>query len=429
MRESLGKNNHITIITYNWPPRNAIGTHRAYAWARHWSEAGVAVTVLTAEKHSFDEPLDLNLPAPKGVRVIEIPFGRTAKLAGHVLRFGVLRRVAKAIKKWLNRWSNKNIDPRSGWRSAAISEALDIAEYTDIVVSTYGPAASHLIASDMKQINPSIFWVADYRDLWTECHYQDLSESAVETMRQQERASVGQFADLLTTVSNNLKERLAELTGKPVHCIPNGFDIDEDTVSTRLKSHPGVHGHPFRIVYTGTLHDGIQDPRPLLDALNTIYQKGLIQEGDVIVEFYGSRLEPLDRIIRDPDYRRFVVIKGHTPRQEALDAQCQADLVLLLGSPRPDAAGVLTGKLFEYIASGRPILSIGSRPEYEMGKVISETGTGLTFGPDEYYQLNGILLDTLFGGGVFDAYSPKINEVLKYSRKHIAHQMLSCITE
>ena len=52
----------IVIVTYNWPPRNAIGTHRPYSWARYWSEAGAKITVLTAAKHAFDAPLDLYLP-------------------------------------------------------------------------------------------------------------------------------------------------------------------------------------------------------------------------------------------------------------------------------------------------------------------------------------------------------------------------------
>jgi hypothetical protein len=55
----------IVIVTYNWLPRNAIGTHRPLSWARHWAARGAKVTVLTAKKYAFDEPLDLaNEPIP-----------------------------------------------------------------------------------------------------------------------------------------------------------------------------------------------------------------------------------------------------------------------------------------------------------------------------------------------------------------------------
>jgi len=429
MKESLSKNNHIIIVTYNWPPRNAIGTHRAYAWARHWAEAGAEITVLTAEKQPFDGPVDLDLPNPSGVRVIEVPFARTTKLAGRALKFDFARRLAKKIKAWINRWGSKPFDPRSRWHSAARPTALQLAQTADIVVSTYGPSASHLIASDMKQSNPAIRWIADYRDLWSQSHHEGISTLARQAMRKEELASVGRFADLLTTVSDDLRRKLVELTGKSVLCVPNGFDIDEDTIRERLIKQPESSGPPFRIVYTGTLYAGLQDPRPLLDALDRMYSKGLIGDGEVTVDFYGSRLDPLNRLAEDPSYARFIEVKGHVTRNQALHAQRNADLLLLLESPRPEARGVLTGKLFEYIASGRPILSIGSRPEYEIGKVLAATGTGMTFGPEEYGHIDEVLLESIKGKGVYDAYAPEIEEIMKYSRERLAHDMFLRITE
>ena len=64
----------IVIITYSWPPRNSISTHRPYSWARYWSEKGEKVTVITGEKQNFDEPLDMPLQDLEGVEVIEVPY-------------------------------------------------------------------------------------------------------------------------------------------------------------------------------------------------------------------------------------------------------------------------------------------------------------------------------------------------------------------
>ena len=47
----------ITIVTYSWPPRNSISTHRPYSWARYWSEKGQDVTILTAKKKIFDKKI------------------------------------------------------------------------------------------------------------------------------------------------------------------------------------------------------------------------------------------------------------------------------------------------------------------------------------------------------------------------------------
>ena len=65
---------NILIVTYNWPPRNAIGAHRPYSWAKYWSALGANVTVLTAKKYSFDAPLDLDLPVINGVHVVNVPY-------------------------------------------------------------------------------------------------------------------------------------------------------------------------------------------------------------------------------------------------------------------------------------------------------------------------------------------------------------------
>src|SRR5690625_3409835 len=64
----------VLIVSYNWPPRNAIGTHRPYSWAKHWSERGVSMDVLTAKKKFFDGPQDLCLSSLSSVRVTESPY-------------------------------------------------------------------------------------------------------------------------------------------------------------------------------------------------------------------------------------------------------------------------------------------------------------------------------------------------------------------
>ena len=68
------KTKSILIVTYDWMPRNSIAVHRPYAWAKYWSLAGLKITVLTAKKYAYDEPLDLGLPVLDAVKVIEIPY-------------------------------------------------------------------------------------------------------------------------------------------------------------------------------------------------------------------------------------------------------------------------------------------------------------------------------------------------------------------
>lgn len=414
----------IVIVTYNWPPRNAIGTYRPYAWARHWSEAGAQVTVLTARKQPFDAPLDLALPKLDQVRVIECAYGGAADLAGWLTRHDSIRRIAKRAKGWVTRNTALAIDPRLGWRKAAQDVARRLAGEADVVVSTFRPAASHLLGCDMKMANPALLWVADYRDLWSQTPLRDLPAAARDAMQETELGSVGARADVITAVSDDMTCRLGELTGKRTLRVPNGFDLDEELVRRNLAEPPAKPEGPLRIVYTGTVYEGLQTPLPLLDALVALSEAGKLAAGGVTLDFFGARLEPVRKLAEDPRYAPFIRIFGHVPHDTAVAGQRAAGILLLLENPQPQSRGVLTGKLFEYIASGRPIMCVGSRPEYEIGQVLAATGTGRVFGPDQYGELGRAVTETLAGRGLYQAYCARIEEIFKYSRKQQARQFL-----
>lgn len=413
----------IVIVTYNWPPRNAIGTHRPYAWAKYWKEAGAKVTVVTACKQPFDGPLDLELPPIPGVEVIEVPYGGAVSRVGGFLRSGRTRLLAKKVKAWLIKVGKRSMDPRMAWRKAAQPVAQQLAMEADVVVSTYGPAAAHLIGYDMRTANPRLRWVADYRDLWSQSHISELPKKVRLTTRNIELNTVGAYADVLTAVSHDLVDQISSLAQKKAFYVPNGFDIDEELLRRRLTDGAPKPSRPMRIVHTGMIYEGHRDPTPLLDVLSKLYLKGDIDAGDVTIDFYGERVDLAKRLAGRADYAPFIRLMGHVSREKALIAQREAGLLLLLESPAAEARGVLTGKLFEYIAAGRPILCVGSRPEYEIGEILVSTGTGRVFGPDQYRSIEQIFIETLKGKGLYLDYIPVLDEILVYSRKRLAVEM------
>jgi glycosyltransferase involved in cell wall biosynthesis len=416
----------IVIVTYNWPPRNAIGTHRPYAWAKYWAELGARVTVVTARKQSFDLPLDLDLPkVPDGVELIEIPYRSVSLLSLLLLKFNSLRVLARSLNRKIPSKISSAKDPRINWKNAANEIVLNLAQRTDIVVSTYGPAAAHLIASDMKSANPAIFWVADYRDLWSQSHTKKLAESDKAKELKIEEESVGKHANLLTSVSQDLSDRLSLFFKKPAFVSENGFDLSVEELYSNFKHIRFKLEKPLRIVYTGTVYDGTQDPLPLINSLTQLLASKAIRPGDVTLDFYGERVGFVRDLASDAVYGKFIRLFGHVSRKRALEAQRQAGLLLLLESPAQDARGVLTGKLFEYLVSGRPILCIGSRPEFAIGEVLKRTGTGKVFGPDEYSQLADFICRTLAGEGIYESYSPKLDEIAKFSRRSLSIAMYS----
>lgn len=411
----------ILIVTYNWPPRNAIGTHRPYSWAKYWSQWGANITVLTACKYGFDEPLDLHLPKLESVRVCEVPYFRSgaASVSSGRARNGVVARL-KAVRRVLSKTLGVDLDIRRGWFRAAAAQSALLAPNCDAVVSSYGPAASHLLAAGIKKINPALRWTADYRDLWN-----TRAKSSRRSM-QEERSTVGTFADALTTVSDELAEELRKRFQQKIDVIYNGYDDASLAAVTNRNSagrSSGSGTRCVRIVYTGLITPGDRDPTPLFRAIKELEHQ-LKKTGVTIrVEFYGARLGNLKRIIEREDAEDFSIICGHVDRDTALRQQALADALLILESPSKE--GNLTGKLFEYLAVGRPIISVGSRKQSAIGRLLGDCGSGICV-EEDVNLLKGALLDVATGSRL-GWFLPKAERILQYSRENQARRMFDII--
>ena len=412
-------------------PRNSIAVHRPYAWAKYWSKEGFSVTVLTAKKYSYDEPLGLNLPILSSVDIIEIAYRNIETSVSSKRNFitkykekliWLLKKNSSAIKKILH----INFDIRDAWAKRAIPVALELHESRkfDLIVSTYGPRACHFIGQSIKSKYPDVTWLADYRDMWSIRHNTDLNDRQKMHEQSIERDVLSQ-ADVLTTVSKPLAEELSQFLHKQVHVVFNGFDVDWDATAIRLKRSATVSERPLgkiKIVYTGMIYPGWRDPAPLFRAINSLIHAGKIGVNDIQVHFFGHRQPGLDVIIENNSARDYVAIHGHVAREVALKEQAGADLLLLLESGRPEAKGVLTGKIFEYMISGKPILSLGSTEDSAIGEIIAETGVGIACGEDSQ-KIQFTLLQAV-EGKIFHFYKPNIEKISKYSRQNQAAEII-----
>lgn len=412
----------IALVTYNWPPRNAIGTHRPYGWAKYWSRLGADVTVLTARKREFDEPLNSELPTLPGVRLIEVDYRSALPWGGYAGRRLRGQRFISSLKQ-INRFARSKVgvvlDPRDGWAESSREVATSVAREVDVVVSTFGPRSSHFIAAGMKRQVPSLLWVADYRDLWSNSHMGGYSRLAQRIQTLKERDVVGRGADLVTTVSDELAVDLRNLLAKPTYVIPNGFDAEECLTEQPLAS------AQRRLVYTGMLYPGTRDPSPLFSALAKLRERNELRRGEIFVEFYGP-LDPwLATLIESYDLREFVRMCDRVSRPEALSIQRSSDVLLLLESGESKANGVLTGKLFEYLAAGRPILSLGSGRDSAIARVLTECGVGVCAGNDDDAICQ--VIRTLLNNAKFSWYQPKPERIAAYSRDRQSESLLAVI--
>lgn len=260
-------------------------------------------------------------------------------------------------------------DMYKNWSKTALSTVDDeLIDEVDAIFSTSPPPTAHLVAKAIK-IRYKIPWIADFRDLWT----QNANYQYGRIRRRFERnleTKIIAFADALTTVSAPLAEEMRKLhAGKEIFTVLNGFDPEQMDMKTPITD-------SFTITYTGALYSGKRDPEMLLVALNELRSDGSMNFADVSVDFFGRKTDWLERDIEKYQLQDVVKQNGPVSREIAIQAQKGSQLLLLLTWNDPGEAGILTGKLFDYLAAQRPIISVGTSGG-DLEKILETTGAGI----------------------------------------------------
>jgi glycosyltransferase involved in cell wall biosynthesis len=387
---------HIVIITHYYPPLNAIASLRPLSFAKYFVEQGIKVTVLTTQKKTSEGYLDLEGFHHSNLNIVEVPYSslkfwqkqniESSPIPSNPAAFHASREGHGVLTKWRKAIVGQVgslVDYQFFWTGIGVKKLKEIHKHApiDLMISTYSPPAAHYIASKVKAIFPQIKWIADYRDLWCLNHVMAAKGILNGVERIIEKKTI-QNADFLTTVSAPLAADLSNMVkgSIPVSVIFNGYPSHTQVADAGEEISSIL---PIKIVYTGTIYKGRRDPTPLIIALNELEQEGVLKVGDVEIDFYGTNTSNLDSIIESSDGDKWAKIKGYISYQKSLEIQRSANFLLFLESGAIDARGVLTGKLFEYLIAGKPILALGIDKHSAAAQVIAETQTGYIFGEDK----------------------------------------------
>jgi hypothetical protein len=426
----------ILLISTFFYPQNRIAVLRIGQWAKYWAFHGHEVTVLTTKKYPFLGPYGLSPSLPDNVEVVEVPFlpewlrerlSRRPAGDGAAKTTGTSADHLKRRVRKLRGYIGSLIDIHDLWVSPARRKGMELmaARHYDVIVSSFSPPAVHMVASRLKAAHPDTVWLADFRDLWTNNHVT----SARGVLRWMENAleqrTITHRADAISTVSAPLAEDLRRRYPHiPVWVIENGFDPEEfPDWAARISHSPGID-RTLRICYAGTLYPGRRDPTPLFNALNTMIDNGVLDRRQVAVDFYGQNEKELAVVLENCHGNRHGIVHAHgfVSREESLAAQARSSLLLLLESSEPAARGVLTGKLFEYLVSGIPILAVGIDSQNAAAGILQRTGTGAIAKTAEEITT---LLTRIISTGQVDFYKPQAERIAEYARDRQAQRMMT----
>ncbi|MFN7437782.1 MAG: glycosyl transferase [Bacteroidota bacterium] len=371
----------ILIITYYWPPFGGSGVQRWLKFVKYLPSFDYQPFVFTPE-NPFVEIQDASLlkDVPAEAEVIKLPIWEPyqlfQKLSGNKKQTDFVSTGKKSFLQRLSLFVRGNFfipDARVFWVRPSVLFLDDFlkSNHIDTIITTGPPHSMHLIGLKLKQKNPALKWVADFRDPWSEWDLLDTFSLTNWARRQHKKMEkkVLTNADEVITIAPYHQQRLQTLGGRKVHLITNGFDED-DFIDVR--HHPT---EKFTLRHIGVV-DELRDPRPVMQAIKDLIIEGRVRKEKILVEFIGNvnsrfRAEVQD----DPMLNAITSFVPHLPHSEVLQRYGSTDVQLLVLAHTVIAPGNLPGKFFEYLASGNFILGIGPE-EGDAAAILKELTAG-----------------------------------------------------
>lgn len=385
----------VLIITYYWPPSGGAGVQRVLKLVKYLPEFGIHPVVLTVDpSHASYPTLDGSLEAdiPEGIRVVRTPSWEPLRLLMAIAGRKAVPRAgfADSGKPWpmqrAMRWVRGNVlipDARRGWVRYALraAERIVVEERIDAVLISTPPHSAQLIGLELKKRWPGLHLVADLRDPWTDIFFVNELFQGKRAKRRNAawEAQVVKQADAITVVGPSMKQALAQRYGAKVNAktsvITNGFDRED---LERIGTIPLATGR-FRITYVGTMADSYA-PEVLFEAAR------LVMAADptlpLELRFVGGEFPEVRKMAETAGLEGRCRWEGQVSHDEALREMAAAQMLLLVIPQGIGEERILTGKLFEYIGVGRPILGIGPVPG-DAAAVIEDCSAGRMFGRGE----------------------------------------------
>lgn len=431
--------NRVLIITYYWPPTAGSGVQRWLKMSKYLPQYGWQPVIYTPENPEAgmtDESLlrDIAPEAEVIKRPILEPYavfnaltgnkgknsGKASAGSGAVNPINAVGHKSPLMR--LSLWLRANVfvpDPRFLWIRPSVRFLKQyLREHpVDAIVSTGPPHSMHLIARALHR-STGIPWTADFRDPWTRIFY---FKHLPLTRRSRKRyaameLSVLREADHVVAVTDNMiRDFLEELgpgqqdKGK-FHVIENGYDEADFTGITAAELPAG-----FNLVHTG-LFSAEGNPRRLWKVLAELCRDLPGFGRDLHLTFAGKTDPEILAAVREAGLGGCLTDRGYIPHHEANRLQKAADLLLLPLREEPEAAGILTGKYFEYLAAGRPIAAFGPHGSV-LERSLAATRTGRIFdweeeGPLKEY-LSALYTRTL-------SFAPDAGAISAYTRRSLA---------
>jgi glycosyltransferase involved in cell wall biosynthesis len=375
----------VLLITYYWPPAGGPGVQRWLRFVTYLRDYGLE-PVLYIPDNPVYPLLDTSLldEVPPDIRIYRNKISEPMQWAGRFLKkdvrrisTGIISEHKPSLAERVLIWIRGNFfipDARILWvrPSVAFLKKVLKTENIDTIVTTGPPHSLHLIGLNLKR-ETGIKWVADFRDPWTSIGYHKKLRLGPLARNKHKRLEkqVLNTADKLLVTSSTTGRELEEITTQPVRVITNGYEAtdysEESPEPDRL----------FTLSHIGSLLSG-RNPEALWMALQQLTEENKEFRMSFRLRFAGVVSPEVLESIRNHGLEPYLELLEYMPHSRIIKIQRQSQILLLIEINSHETRGILPGKLFEYLASKRPVLAVGPE-DWEAGDIIREARAGAVF--------------------------------------------------
>ncbi|PQL91605.1 glycosyltransferase family protein [Apibacter adventoris] len=389
--------NRVLIVSYYWPPAGGPGVQRWLKFTKYLPDFGYEPYVYIPENPSYPI-IDLSLQKeinPK-VKIVKQPIWEPYKIAEKLTKnnkdFKAGQFETNKKQSFLSKASvfirgNFFIpDARKFWIAPSVKFLSEYLQKNkiNILITTGPPHSMHLIGMKLKNKIPNLKWIADFRDPWTDISYYSelkLTSFADKKHKKLEKQVMNQ-ADIILSTSYTDKENFIKLGAKNVVCITNGFDSEILPESIKTSK--------FTLSYIGML-ETLRNPNNLWKVLNELITQHSDFKNDFELKFVGKIANSILDELQVSPLKNIIINKGYLSHQESISEMNNSTLLLITNFDRKKSKGIIPGKLFEYLVTGKKIISIG--PENaDVKKILNETQAGKHFTYQDYDKLKFFIL-------------------------------------
>ena len=428
----------VLIITYYWPPSGGAGVQRWLKFTKYLREFGWEPIVLTVDEKKASYGLrdkTLEKEIPNDIRIIktktfelyslykffsgkkEIPHSGFANES----KPGFVQKIFRAIR------GNLFVpDPRKGWNKFAFKAAGKIIkkENIQIVITTSPPHSTQILGLRLKK-KFNITWIADIRDPWTDIYYyHEMYRMAFARNRDKHfEKKVLRNADKIIVVGDFLKNMFLKKDqikkSEKIYILQNGFELDDFKTSSIISQ------DEFIITYTGTISDNY-DINSFIEAFSSFIKNK--PEQKIKIRFVGQISDNLIQTFNNKKLNKNIEIINYVEHSESVKYVGKSTLLLLAIPKIEGNEGIITGKIFEYLASKKPIIGIGPI-NGDAAKIISNCNAGKMFDykaqKEILNQLNNYYYDWEKGLDI----NGTNNNYKKFSRKNLTQKLVQIIED